>query len=51
MYCADPAGVMDQEQRYLTLLPQATSYNLSSAFLIISDANGRDLLQFISRER
>jgi ABC-type amino acid transport substrate-binding protein/heat shock protein HslJ len=51
MYCADPAGVMDQEQRYLTLLPQATSYNLSSAFLIISDAYGRDLLQFISRER
>jgi len=51
MNCSEPAGVMEQEQRYLTLLPQASSYVLSSGSLVISDANGRELLQFISRER
>jgi ABC-type amino acid transport substrate-binding protein/heat shock protein HslJ len=51
MNCTSPAGVMDQEQRYLSLLPQASSYELSAGSLIISDANGRELLNFISRER
>jgi ABC-type amino acid transport substrate-binding protein/heat shock protein HslJ len=51
VFCDQPAGVMDQEQRYLTLLPQAASFDLSSGSLLINDANGRQILQYISRER
>ncbi len=50
-FCQTPEGVMDQEQQYLTLLPTSTSYSLSSGFLSISDANGRLMLQFTTRER
>jgi heat shock protein HslJ len=50
-FCDQPAGVMDQEQGYLTLLPQAASFDLSSGSLLISDANGRQILQYIPRER
>ncbi len=49
--CQTPEGVMDQEQAYLRLLPMSASYELSSGFLTISDANGRLLLQYVSRER
>ena len=50
-FCADPDGIMEQEQQYLTLLPTATSYTLSSGFLTVSDANGRMIMQFVTRDR
>lgn len=49
--CGTPTGIMEQEQWYLTLLPTASSFNLSSGFLSISDENGRLILQYITRER
>jgi hypothetical protein len=32
-------------------LPEATSFNLSSGFLTVTDANGRLILQYVTRER
>jgi heat shock protein HslJ len=45
------AGILQQEQQYLTLLPTSTSFSLSSGFLSMSDANGRLILQYVTRER
>jgi polar amino acid transport system substrate-binding protein len=44
----DPPGVMEQEAAYLSLLPMATSYEISATSLIIQDGNGRVLLQYTS---
>ena len=49
--CETPTGIMEQEQQYLTLLPTSTSFSLSSGFLSMSDANGRLILQYVTRER
>ena len=51
VFCETPSGIMEQEQQYLSLLPMATSFNLSSGFLTMTDANGRLILQFVTRER
>lgn len=46
--CAEPPGIMDQEADYLSVLPIASSYEISSSFLTIRDANGRVVLQYIA---
>jgi heat shock protein HslJ len=51
VFCETPIGSMEQEQQYLSLLPEATSFNLSSGFLTMTDANGRLILQYVTRER
>jgi heat shock protein HslJ len=47
MYCASPAGVMDQEQRVFELFEVAGSYAVTGETLTISDRNGRRILTFI----
>ncbi|MCM2466728.1 META domain-containing protein [Methanoculleus oceani] len=46
MYCIDPPGVMDQEDRYLALLTEVASYRVEDDLLILADRDGADLLIF-----
>jgi len=46
MYCAEPEGIMDQEDRYLALLANVSSYRVKGGRLILADAAGADLLVF-----
>jgi heat shock protein HslJ len=47
--CTEPPDVMEQEASYLSVLPNATSYEISSSYLTIQDANGRVVLQYTAR--
>jgi heat shock protein HslJ len=38
--CAEPEGVMEQEQAYLAALPQATSYRVEGSSLSLLTAEG-----------
>jgi len=38
--CADPAGVMEQEARYLAMLASANSFSMASNQLIVGSPNG-----------
>ncbi|MDX1414785.1 MAG: transporter substrate-binding domain-containing protein [Candidatus Promineifilaceae bacterium] len=49
--CGEPPGVMEQESAYWSVLPLATSYDISSNILRIRDATGRVILEYMSRER
>jgi len=40
MFCEKPAGVMDQEQQYLTALQNAATYEIAGSTLTIRDAGG-----------
>ena len=44
MYCGEPEGLMDQEDRYLSLLTDVSSYWVEGDRLILSDKEGADLL-------
>lgn len=44
MYCGEPEGLMDQEDRYLSLLTDVSSYRVEGDRLILSDKEGADLL-------
>jgi heat shock protein HslJ len=44
MYCADPEGVMDQEEAFVAALTSAVSYRLSEARLEFLDATGSLIL-------
>lgn len=46
MYCSEPPGIMDQEDRYLALLAQVASYRMEDGRLILTDGEGADLLVF-----
>ena len=46
MYCNEPEGLMDQEDRYLALLTDVASYRVENDRLIFTDADGNDLLVF-----
>lgn len=46
MYCLEPAGAMEQEDRYLDLLDSAAGYRLEGDRLTITDAGGNPLLVF-----
>ncbi|HDQ07892.1 MAG TPA: META domain-containing protein [Methanoculleus sp.] len=45
MYCPED-GVMDQEQRYLTLLPEVAGYMVDGGTLTMMDGSGRVILSF-----
>ena len=47
MYCETPAGVMDQETRFMAALTQADSYRVEGTRLIILDQAGSLILEFI----
>ncbi len=44
--CEETTGITEQESDYISVLPMATSYEISSSFLTISDASGRVILQY-----
>jgi PKD repeat protein len=44
--CDQPDGIMDQETRYLTLLVQTTSYEISGNELLLRDSAGQLLLRY-----
>ncbi|MCC7556587.1 MAG: META domain-containing protein [Methanoculleus marisnigri] len=46
MYCSEPEGIMDQEDRYLALLTEVASYRMEDNLLILADSEGGDLLVF-----
>ena len=46
MQCGEPAGVMEQEQAYLGLLPQVTTYRLNANRLELLNGMGKVLLQY-----
>jgi len=46
MYCNEPEGLMEQEDRYLALLTDVASYRIENDRLILADSEGADLLVF-----
>jgi heat shock protein HslJ len=46
MWCADPEGVMDQEQAFLAALAPVASYRLAGQRLELLDGTGAVLLTF-----
>ncbi|MGI6502473.1 MAG: META domain-containing protein [Candidatus Methanoculleus thermohydrogenotrophicum] len=47
MYCTDPPGVMEQEDRYLALLANVSTYQVDEGDrLVLADQKGADLLVF-----
>ncbi len=49
MMCAEPAGVMEQEQAYLMALPQAATYEIRDGRLELRDANGALLANYATK--
>jgi polar amino acid transport system substrate-binding protein len=46
LLCGDPPGVMDQETRYLQLLPTARTYQIVNQELTIRDGAGQVILRY-----
>lgn len=46
MYCSEPPGIMDQEDRYLALLTEVASYRVEDNRLVLTGHNGTDILVF-----
>ena len=46
MYCGEPEGVMEQENRYLTLLESVAGYRIDGTRLVLTDEAGATLLTF-----
>ena len=46
--CADPAGVMEQEGDFLTLLKQAAKMTISAGQLEVFDSSGNRILVFLN---
>ncbi len=46
MYCPDPAGVMDQEQRVFELFPLTAGYTVAGSTLALLDGTGSRIMTF-----
>lgn len=46
MYCMDPAGVMEQEQQFLSALTSVTAYRMTANRLELLDSSGAALFVF-----
>ena len=46
MYCGEPEGIMAQEDRYLVLIEDVTTYRIEGNRLFLADSEGNDLLVF-----
>jgi heat shock protein HslJ len=46
LFCDEPAGIMEQENRFLALLPSVTHYQVSGRQLILTDAADEKALVF-----
>jgi heat shock protein HslJ len=49
MMCAEPEGIMEQEQAYLAALPQAATYEIRDGRLELRDANGALLADYTAQ--
>jgi heat shock protein HslJ len=47
MYCADPEGVMDQENAYLAAIQKAATYKVGAGELTLADASGMRLARYV----
>jgi len=47
-FCAEPAGIMDQEALYLALLPTASFYTLENGQLTLTAGNGQPVAVYIA---
>jgi heat shock protein HslJ len=47
-FCAEPAGLMQQEQQYLALLASVSQYNVVNGQLQLATADGRRVLRYVS---
>lgn len=47
MYCAEPAGVMEQEGQYLNLLQQVKTFHIEEERLVMADENGEPVLEYL----
>ena len=50
MYCGEPEGVMEQENRYLNLLAGVSSHRIEGNRLILTNEAGIDLLTFVQAD-
>lgn len=48
VFCGDPAGVVEQEQLYLSLLQSAVSFQISAGQLSVFDGRGNRVLVFFA---
>jgi heat shock protein HslJ len=48
VFCGDPAGIMEQEQLYLSLLQSAVSFQISAGQLSVFDGSGNRILVFFA---
>jgi heat shock protein HslJ len=46
MYCENPKGIMEQEDRYLALLANVSTYRVEGDRMVLADEAGTDLLVF-----
>ena len=51
MYCAEPDGIMDQEQEYLQALSQVRVYELTDTGLKLRDEKGSMQVNFVAGEK
>lgn len=49
-FCAEPAGIMDQEALYLALLPTASSYALENGQLTLIAGNGQPVAVYVAAQ-
>ncbi|MDK2916462.1 MAG: hypothetical protein PWR25_1019 [Euryarchaeota archaeon] len=46
-FCLEPEGIMEQEARFVDLLGSAAGYRIENGRLVITDAEGADVLVFV----
>jgi heat shock protein HslJ len=51
MHCAEPDGIMDQEQEYLAALSRARVYELTDSGLKLRDENGSLQVNFVAGDK
>jgi heat shock protein HslJ len=48
VFCGEPAGIMEQEQLFLSLLQSAVSFQISAGQLSVFDGSGNRILVFMA---
>ncbi|MCB9122255.1 MAG: transporter substrate-binding domain-containing protein [Caldilinea sp.] len=49
-FCAEPAGIMDQEALYLALLPTAATYTVENGQLTLAAGNGQPVAIYVAAQ-
>ena len=48
--CSEPAGIMEQEAAFVSMLPQATTYTISGSNLELRTAEGALIASFVAAQ-